>query len=300
MASARSRRSSFMFSSSENCWRRFVGRRLASSHGCARSSFGGRHGSAPGRSSRGRSSRAPPRARHPAPPRQRRHGSVRRRCWAAFGRSGVRTKVPSSSDSSPAFSSSREKVWVRADDQVQRLELDGDGLGAEGVPRDDGAQARDPALQTRHGDDVSEFPSQIRPTKRAPGSRTFPSEAPRPAGPRPDRAELPGARGAARTRTRGAAPTRTRGRASSSPRAKTLRPRVGPRLLPPAGAASSRPPRLKDGTSADASHPPGSRDRRPRVHARRLSLARARARFRASGADGRRAARARRATRAKE
>ena len=39
----------------------------------------------------------------------------------------------------------------------------------------------------------------------------------------------------------------------------------------PAGAASSRPPRLKDGTSADASHPPGSRVRRPRVHARGLS-----------------------------
>ena len=170
------------------------------------------------------------------------------------------------------FFFAREKVWVRADDQVQRLELDGDGLGAEGVPRDDGAQARDPALQTRHGDDVSEFPSQIRPTKRGVPDlersrakrhvqlvrvqieQSFPERAAQRE--REHAAQRPRVR-AAEHRHRHA--RRRGGRASV--RACCL----------PAGAASSRPPRLKDGTSADASHPPGSRVRRPRVHARGLS-----------------------------
>jgi hypothetical protein len=67
-------------------------------------------------------------------------------------------------------------------------------------------------------------------------------------------------------------------------------PSVRARCLP-AGVSSSRFPRRKDGTSADASHPPGNRVGRPRGHARSSPRPRA-CSTRASGADGRRAARA--------
>ena len=108
------------------------------------------------------------------------------------------------------------------------------------------------------------------------GSRTFPSEARRPAGPRPDRAGLPRARVAARTRTRGAAPTRTRDRASSSSPGRH-RSRLGGHAPPCGDADAPRAvprhalPDWKDGTWADASHPPGNHFCRPRGNARVLS-----------------------------
>ena len=194
--------------------------------------------------------------------------------------------------------SSRVKKSARADDQVQRLELDGDGLGAEGVPRMTARKRATCPPDTSRGRRLRVPVADTTHEARRPGSRTFPSEAPRPAGPRPDRAELPRARGAARTRTRGAAPTRTRGRASSSPRAKTRRPRVGPRLLPPSGRSLVTPSETEGRHLGGCVPPTGVT--RPSAARARVGLPRPRARStRASGADGRRAARARRATRAK-
>jgi hypothetical protein len=141
------------------------------------------------------------------------------------------------------------------------------------VPRDDGAQTRDSALTTRHGDDVSEFPSQIRPAKRGVADlERSPSEAPRPAGPRPDRAKLPRARVAARTRTRGATPTRTRGRASSSSPKRLCdlgRRPVGPRALPPRGRILVTLSET-EGRHLGGCVPPAGEPRRPAARARAL------------------------------